>query len=427
MEVKPGFKQSEAGVIPVDWTCSPLGELASTSSGTTPPREMGDRYYRDGTVCWVKTLDLNNSRIFDTDERVTNRAMEETSLQEYPAGTVLVAMYGGFNQIGRTGLLTIPAAVNQAITAVQPNPNRLCSEYLLASLNFRLNYWKSVASSSRKDPNITGNDVRNFPLAYPDILRQRAIAAALSDVDALLLKLDRLIAKKRGLKQGAMQGLLTGATRLPGFSGKWVERTLGELFAFSGGYTASRDQLSTVGHCYLHYGDIHTSARTVVDTCRDFQSLPKLDIPLRRVSRKSLLDDGDVVFVDASEDDEGTSRHVVVANKDKVPFISGLHTIVAKSRTNELVHGYRRYCFQSPAIKRQFLFYAVGTKVSGISKTNIVKLTLPVPPAAEQTAIAAVLSDMDAEITALEAQRDKARALKQGTMQELLTGRIRLV
>ncbi len=148
---------------------------------------------------------------------------------------------------------------------------------------------------------------------------------------------------------------------------------------------------------------------------------------MRKVSAASLLDDGDVVFVDASEDDEGTSKHVVIVNLDKTPFISGLHTIVAKGRTNELDPQYRRYCFQTPAIKAQFRFFAVGTKVSGISKTNIAKVTLPVPSIPEQTAIAAILSDMDAELAILEAKLAKVRSLKQGMMQELLTGRIRLV
>jgi type I restriction enzyme S subunit len=145
------------------------------------------------------------------------------------------------------------------------------------------------------------------------------------------------------------------------------------------------------------------------------------------VSGGSLLEDGDVVFVDASEDDAGTSRHVVVVNKDNTPFISGLHTIVAKSKTDELAHEYRRHCFQTDAIQRQFIFYAVGTKVSGISKTNIAKLRLGVPSIPEQNAIARVLSDMDSEIAALEQRRNKTRALKQGMMQELLTGRTRLV
>ena len=152
---------------------------------------------------------------------------------------------------------------------------------------------------------------------YAPLHEQRAIADALSDVDALLGALGRLIAKKRDLKQAAMQQLLTGQTSLPGFHGEWEVKRLGELFNFSGGYSASRDQLSTEGHCYLHYGDIHKSSKTFVDVRAEYQDIPKLDIPLKRVSPGSLLEDGDVVFVDASEDDVGTSKHVVVVNRDK--------------------------------------------------------------------------------------------------------------
>jgi type I restriction enzyme, S subunit len=206
----------------------------------------------------------------------------------------------------------------------------------------------------------------------------------------------------------------------------WSLRPLGELFKFSGGFSASRDQLSSEGHCYLHYGDIHKSAKTFIDVRAEYQDIPKLDISLQRISPKSLLDDGDVVFVDASEDDGGTSKHVVVVNKDKTPYISGLHTIVAKSSTNELDNLYKRYCFQTVLIRRQFYFYAVGTKVSGISKTNIAKVLLPVPPLSEQIAIARILADIDAEIAVQEAKRSKTILLRQGMLQGLLTGKTRV-
>lgn len=221
-------------------------------------------------------------------------------------------------------------------------------------------------------------------------------------------------------------GLLGGDLRLPGFTAEWEVKSLGELFSFSGGLAASRAQLSSIGYCYLHYGDIHVSTKSFINVKAEYEDIPKLDVALSKVSPASLLNDGDVVFVDASEDDEGTSKHVVVVNPDGVPFISGLHTIVAKPRTSEIAPEYRRYCFQAPAVKAQFRFFAVGTKVSGISKSNIAKINLAVPPYAEQLAIAAVLSDMDAEISALDAKLAKARLLRHGVMQELLTGRIRL-
>ena len=304
----------------------------------------------------------------------------------------------------------------------------LSAGFMLAVLlGYRFTKYAESVSVRSGIPKINRAEMAEFVVVLPPLTEQCAIAAALRDVDAMLDGLARLTAKKRAIKQAAIQQLLTGQTRLSGFHDEWEVKTLGDLFNFSGGYSASRSQLSTEGHCYLHYGDIHGTTNTCVDVRANYQDIPKLNIPLKRVSPGSLLKDGDVVFVDASEDDEGTSKHVVVVNKDNMPFISGLHTIVAKSKTNELVHEYRRYCFQTAAVHQQFRFYAVGKKVAGISKTNIRKLTLPVPPVSEQTAIAEILSDMDAELAALGTQRDKIRNLKQAMMRELLTGKTRLV
>jgi type I restriction enzyme S subunit len=207
-------KHTEIGTIPEDWGVSTIGKLATTSSGTTPPRAMAERYFHNGTIPWVKTLDLNNSSIRSVDEMVTPAALAETSLQLYPPGSVLVAMYGGHNQIGRTGLLLEPATVNQALTAIRPEGQRLNSEYLLRVLNYNVEYWKSVASSSRKDPNITGKDVQQFPLAVPPLAEQAAIATILADMDAEITVLESNLTKARQLKQGMMQELLTGRIRL---------------------------------------------------------------------------------------------------------------------------------------------------------------------------------------------------------------------
>jgi type I restriction enzyme S subunit len=106
---------------------------------------------------------------------------------------------------------------------------------------------------------------------------------------------------------------------------EWIKKSIGELFAISGGLSASRAQLSDNGYFYLHYGDIHGSTKTYIDTDEDKAVIPRLNVPLNKVSADSLLQDGDVVFVDASEDDIGASRHIVVRNTEEVPFIAGLH------------------------------------------------------------------------------------------------------
>lgn len=291
-----------------------------------------------------------------------------------------------------------------------------------------INHRVKIFFESGGIPQLTGMSIAKYRIPIPPTkAEQEAIAEALSDADAFIESLEQLITKKRQIKKGAMQELLTGKKRLPGFSGEWEVKRLGDLFSFSGGYSASRDQLSSEGYCYLHYGDIHRSSKMIIDAKEDYQNIPKLNIPLKRIASNSLLKDGDVVFVDASEDDEGTSKYIVVVNKDDIPFIAGLHTIVAKSKTSELTHEYRRYCFQTAGIHQQFLFFAVGTKVSGISKTNIPKLTLPVPPYPEQAAIAEILMDMDSEIEVLVVKLEKARLIKQGMMHNLLTGKIRLL
>ena len=430
MEVKPGYKQTEVGVIPEDWALAPLVELIDESRsiryGIVQPGKFdpAGRYMvrgQDYSTGWVAPSELF---------RVSPQVEEPFKNARVKTGDVVITIVGA-----STGHIeVIPdwldgANLTQTTARLAINPAKafsgFCKCYLQSAAGQRqvANYLKGAAQ-----PGLNCGDIEKFRIPLPPTLpEQRAIATALSDVDGLLDGLDRLIVKKRDLKQAAMQQLLTGQTRLPGFSGEWEVKRLGDLFNFSGGYSASRDQLSTEGNCYLHYGDIHGSTKTCIDTDADFQDIPKLDIPLKRVSSASLLDDGDVVFVDASEDDAGTSKHVVVVNKSKKPFISGLHTIVAKSKTDELAHEFRRYCFQTPAIRQQFLFYSVGTKVSGISKSNIPKLTLSFPSLPEQTAIAEVLTEIDGELAALEQRREKTRALKQAMMQELLTGRIRLV
>jgi type I restriction enzyme S subunit len=319
-------------------------------------------------------------------------------------------------------------ALAQRVIKYRAHANMLSNNYLkFYFLSPRFQRILDENSSGTTAKGIKGSRLHKLPVALPPLPEQKAIAEALGDVDALTESLEQLIAKKKQTKQGAMQELLTGKRRLPGFSGEWEEKKLGELFVFSGGLSASRDQLSSEGLCYLHYGDIHLSNKSYIDVANEYASIPKLPIALKDVAAKSLLDDGDVAFVDASEDDEGASKHVVISNKHRIPLISGLHTIVAKRRDAALESEFLRHCFQTQAIKDQFKFFAVGTKVSGISKTNIAKIILKFPDAKEQLEIGRFLSEMDSEISALEQKLSKTRAIKQGMMQELLTGRIRLV
>ena len=366
-------------MIPEEWEVCPVRQKGEVVTGKALAVNApgAQRSY-------LRTKNVFDGRIDISDVLTMPMTDDQFAQFQIRNGDVLLNEGQSLELVGRCAIYQDeypePCAMQNALLRFRARAgvSKIFASYLFRHCQ-QTGVFAQIALQTTSVAHLGGSRFERLRLAWPTEAEQRAIATALSDVDALLAALDRLIAKQGDLKQAAMQQLLTGQTRLPGFKGKWETKRLGDLFNFSGGYSASRDQLSTEGHCYLHYGDIHGSSKTSIDTAADFQDIPKLDIPLKRVSPASLLADGDVVFVDASEDDAGTSKHVVVVNKGKKPFISGLHTIVAKSKTEELAHEYRHYCFQTPAIRQQFLFYAVGTKVSGISKSNIPKLTLTFP------------------------------------------------
>jgi len=410
MAVKPGYKLTEVGVIPEDWEVLPLAATVDFLDGQRRPVKDNDRAKVRGDIPYYGAsgiVDYVNNFIFDD--------------------TLILLGEDGENIISRNCRLAFiisgKAWVNNHAHVLKPRHGY--------DIGFLAEYLESLEyeqyNTGTAQPKLNKQVCSKIPVLRPPLPEQTAIATTLSDVDALISSLDALISKKKQIKQGAMQELLSGKRRLPGFSGEWEVKRLGELFTFSGGWPASRDQLSENGYCYLHYGDIHMSEKTYIDVHDEYLNIPKLAVQLNVVNKSTILKDGDIVFVDASEDDEGTSKHLVITNPNDIPYVSGLHTIVAKSKTNRLDNMFKRHCFQSRKIKEQFSFFSVGTKVSGISKSNIVKIELHFPESlGEQTAIATILSDMDAEITALESCRKKNRALKQGMMQELLTGRIRL-
>jgi type I restriction enzyme S subunit len=425
----PGYQKTDIGLLPNSWVVKPLGEIAEVRSGIA--KNANTKVTQPILVHYLRVANVQDGFLDLSD--VSQIEISRSNLQRFSVlpGDVLMNEGGDLDKLGRGAIWDgafEPCVHQNHVFVVRCGPD-VCSVYLntWSSSDAARRYFLVAGKQTTNLASISKTALSQLPVAVPPRSEQHRIAEALRDVDALLTGMDRLIAKKRDLKQAVMQQLLTGKTRLPGFDGNWSATRLENLFRFSGGHSASRAKLSTEGHRYLHYGDIHGASKTSIDTMSDSQKIPRLDIPLKRVSPDSLLDDGDVVFVDASEDDEGTTKHVVVSNAERLPFIAGLHTIVAKALTNELSHQYRHYCFKTAAVRKQFLFYAVGTKVSGISKKNIAKVTIPFPAVSEQTEISSILSDMDQELAIIESRREKARSLKQAMMQELLTGRIRLV
>ena len=283
---------------------------------------------------------------------------------------------------------------------------------------------------------------RKLKLPLPGIKEQTAIANALSDVDALISELEKLIAKKQAIKTATMQQLLTGRTRLPQFAlhedgtpksykqselgeipEDWEVKAYGEIFTFLSTSTNSRADLSNNGdYGYIHYGDIHTKWNNKVNF--EIMDLPMIS---KHLARSAFIEDGDVIMADASEDYNGIGKSIEVFNLGNKKTIAGLHTFLLRDKEGLLSNGYRGYLHSIPVVKSAFDRLATGMKVYGISKNNLSVVLVPVPSKEEQSAIANFLSDIDEEILALEQRLGKTRQIKQGMMQELLTGKTRLV
>jgi type I restriction enzyme, S subunit len=199
--------------------------------------------------------------------------------------------------------------------------------------------------------------LKNVKVVLPTLPEQHAIAEALGEVDALIGGLERLIAKKRDLKQAAMQQLLTGQTRLPGFSGEWEVTRFGQLFQFLGTANNPRADLSAIGDvAYIHYGDIHT-------TNSAFLYCSQADMPM--ISRElirgvSFVEEGDLVMVDASEDYVGIGKAVEVCHVQGREIVAGLHTFLLRGNNKSLANGFKGYLQFIPSVKAALIRFATG-------------------------------------------------------------------
>jgi len=416
-DVPPGYKRTEVGVIPEDWDVVSVGELAKTFSGGTPSTTRPEYY--GGDIPWITSSDLNHRTIREPEGRITRLGLEKSSAKVVEPGTLVIALYGA--TAGVSAITYVRAAINQAVLAIVTKSSD--SRFLLSVLSFKKDdYVENLTQGGQ--PNLSGALVRSIKVPIPPKEEQLAISTSLSDADALIESLDGLIAKKGAIKQAAMQQLLTGKIRLPGFTGEWETKRLGDHVAFLKTGTNSRAELSSHGSvAYLHYGDIHVGASVRLDP--KAVTIPR--IASSKVRHLGQLEVGDLVFVDASEDLEGVGKSVEIADLPPSGIVAGLHTIAARFDKAVLADGFKAYLQFCPGFIGTLRRLAAGTKVLATNRRHIASVEMALPDVSEQRAIADTLADMDTEIEALEHRRDKARQIKQGMMQQLLTGRVRLV
>lgn len=399
---RDGYKQSQLGLIPEEWEVKRLGELGEIKSGTTPSREKCF-YYSEGTIPWVKTLDLNNGIVLATEEKVTNKAIEDTSLVLLPRGTILVAMYGGFNQIGRTGILGIEATINQAISGVVLG-KEYDAAYTLQYLNLNVSRWRKYAASSRKDPNITGKDVFNFNLTIPPLPEQRKIAEVLSTWDKAIELQTAIIEKQTLRKKGLMQQLLTGKKRLKGFSEPFCYIKAGEVFRSSSIKGAGTEELLSA-----------TQENGVVPR-RLLEG--RVTMPAGNTDNFKLVEKGDfVISLRSFQGGIEYSEYQGVVSPAYIVLKPKLH----------IDDSFYKYYFKSSDFIGHLAIAVIGIRDGRqISYDDFCFVKIPFPSLEEQCAISEILVLNDREI---EKEKQKLEALKQqkkGLMQQLLTGKKRI-
>lgn len=412
MEIMPGYKQTEIGVIPEDWEVEYLPKICQFKAGKAHEQYitlMGDY------ICV-------NSKFISSDGKIQKRCYRNDCqarkgdilmvMSDLPNGKALAKAF----VVKEDGLY----AVNQRVCALRPYHSN--SEYLFYVLNrspYFLKHDDGVNQTHLLNPVFL-----KCQLPLPSLREQRAIADSLCGIDSLITSLEKLIEKKKLIKQGVMQELLTGKRRIPGFSGEWETMRYGDIFQFISSANYTREDLTDAGSIrYIHYGDIHTKFENYVDLSD--ASIPTIqDCKLKNYP---LLETGDLIMVDASEDYSGVGKSVEVINQNGCKAISGLHTILLRDTSKTFADGYRAFIHSIPSVKAQLDFYATGMKVYSISKGNLAIIEIPVPPKDEQEAIVNAIGSFVDEIKALEVRLAKSTLLKQAMMQELLTGRIRLI
>ncbi len=394
-EVPAGYKQTEVGVIPEDWDVLPLG-------GTLLRTHLGGNYPNQDTEASRALIKMGNIGRGNIDVSQLEYVPDNVTVNpedHLKQGDVLLNTRNTLELVGKVAIWRgelSDAYFNSNLLRLDISINKICdSRFLNYALNSEssISRIRSLATGTTSVAAIYTRDLLGLSIIVPPKQEQRAIATALSDVDALITALDKLIAKKRAIKTATMQQLLTGKTRLPGFSGEWETKRLGDV-------------------CRL------TTGRKDVN-----EGNPTGQYPFFTCSRTHTYSDS------YSFDTEAI---LVAGNGD----VGNLNYFSGKFEAYQ-----RTYVLYEFAVNVRYLWNQldaflmpslgvgkIGTSIPYIKMENLQNFEFDLPKREEeQTAIAQVLSDMDAEIAALEARRDKTRAIKQGMMQQLLTGRVRLV
>lgn len=410
------MKQTEIGLIPDDWEVKRLGELFEMRAGGDVNKQHFSYYKSDKYKYKIFSNGLENEGVYGFTDLPRYKG---DSITITGRGTVGVSMYrkDDFD------------AVIRLLVLESRNKNQTNNFFISELINEVVKF----PNESTGVPQLTVPQIKDVLIPLPPLPEQQRIAKALSDVDALISTTEKLIQKKKNIKQGAMQNLLTGKKRLPGFGPQtkspaykqtelglipddWEVKKLSEFGTFSKGSGISREESNTGEYPAVRYGELYTTHN---DYIKSFYSHISYEV----ASKSKKINKGDLLFTCSGETKEDIGKCVAFIGNEKAYAGGDLLILSPTVNIDSLFYG---FLLNTTVAVKQKSSMAQGDAVVHISAESIGKIRVPFPSKEEQTSIANVLSSMDKEIETLNTKLEKYRNLKTAMMQQLLTGKIRL-
>jgi type I restriction enzyme S subunit len=403
------FKQTEVGLIPEDWEVKNIQDISSELvRGPFGGSLKKECFVNSG----IKIYEQKNAICADVeigDYYIDNIKFNELKRFELKAGDFIISCSGTIGKIFQMPKKFEKGIINQALLKIKINPS-CCSE------NYFLHYFRWERFQKKIIESIQGGAMKNLIgmpefkktiiLLPKDLNEQSAIASVLSDTGTLIESLDKLITKKKNIKQGAMQELLTGKRRLPGFKGELETKKLGDVADFYNGKAHERFISDNGEYIVVNSKFISTESEVYKNSLLNFFPLKEKDITM--------------VMSDIPNG-KALAKCFIIPKNDKY----ALNQRICVIRTNSVEYKFLYFILNR---NKYYLAFDSGSGQTNLKKNNVLDCPIKLPPTIEeQSAIAQILSDMDAEIEELERKKDKYQKIKIGMMQELLTGRIRLI
>ena len=398
--VEQGYKLTEVGVIPEDWNSVQIKDIACVKGGSTPKTSISK--YWDGHINWFTPTEVGEHKyLYFSNRKITEVGLKDCSATILPIGTILMTTRAG---IGDLGILKNEASTNQGFQSLICN-NNINNEYLYYLMQTKKNDLLRNASGSTF-LEISPSKVKSILIPLPPLPEQNSIAEALSDMDALIAQTEQLIEKKKAIKQGMMHELLTPKEG-------WVTKKLGEIAELKNGYAFKSAYYNQAGEfLIITIANVQDGHMEIAD-CNRISHIPDT------VQSFQKLNIGDILISMT-----GNVGRICKVNTYKTL----LNQRVGKITPTNIDGDFLFYLLRDKRFINKMILSAQGGAQGNIGKSDILDYEASLPPTPkEQARIAQILLDMDSEIEQLEKQLSKAQSIKQGMMQQLLTGKTRLI